>query len=234
MGADSDMKQLADAAAARLDADRQTARQLSMLPEADADLPETRESGRRGPGRPEGSKNKVSSQVRDWLAARGFRMPEDQLAEIAALGTSDDAVTVALGRAERLLAYVGQSAENRVYKQGVGHVILDGPWRPAPDQFVDAFKFFYSAILRANEAVLPYVAPKTAGDAPPPLAVQIVTPAAPSPAVADPADQARDVTPRPGRMAPPPMPHEMQQKQDVSEAAPDNPDGRKNENGASQ
>jgi hypothetical protein len=36
---------------------------------------------------------------------------------------------------------------------------------------------------------------------------------------------ARDVTPKPGQIAPPPMPHQMQQNQKVSKGAPRDADG---------
>lgn len=54
-------------------------------------------------------------------------------------------------------------------------------------------------------------------------AVQVVMPGAVVPQPGP--EQARDVTPKPGRIAPPPMPFEIQQKQEVSESPEGNSDG---------
>lgn len=40
---------------------------------------------RRGPGRPAGAQNKLKSKVRDYLAAKGYRDPAEQLAMLAGL-----------------------------------------------------------------------------------------------------------------------------------------------------
>ena len=52
-------------------------------------------------GRPAGAKNKGSSQMRDWLAARGYRLPEEVLVEMAGMATTQDVFTWAMVQAER-------------------------------------------------------------------------------------------------------------------------------------
>ena len=55
-------------------------------------------------------------------------------------------------------------------------------------------------------------------------AVQVVMPGAAAPQAAHGPDQARDVTPQPGRIAPPPMPFQIKQNQGVSDAEPEGSD----------
>ena len=57
---------------------------------------------RDGPGRPAGSTNKLKSRIADYMAARGFRDPVDQLAMLAGLDRPD----------VHPLAYAAQLAEH--------------------------------------------------------------------------------------------------------------------------
>ncbi len=216
---------MAREAAERIDRDADMGRQLGLLPGLeDPQLPDLPE--KRGGGRPAGAKNKGSSQMREWLAARGMRMPEEVIAEIAGLRASGhDAFAFALAQAERLLAHVGESAENRVYKQGVGHVILDAPWKPSPAEFLDTFKFFYATARQAASDLMPYGTPKAAPDVQVNTNVTMVVPAAP-PREARPGDGARVVNARPGdRMAPPPLPGEIVENQQLGDEQSENSDG---------
>jgi len=85
-----------------------------------------------------------------------------------------------------------------------------------------------AAVLRemrqAAGELMPYWHAKITPDVAVQAAVQVVMPGAVAPA-AGPAT-ARDVTPQPGRIAPPPMPHQTQQNQTLSDAAPDAADAK--------
>lgn len=187
---------LAQQAAERLDAARATGEQLALLVDEDGRTPVEVGSGK--VGRPKGAKNKGSNQMRDWLASKGYRMPEDVLAEMAGLASSEGAILTAMRHADQVLtwAYVGAA----------------GGAAPKPEQRVAMFMQLYAAQLRAADALLPYGAPKATPDVVHQTAVQIITPAAPS--------EPRDVTPsRPrisGRMVPADVAYEVEQKQEVS------------------
>lgn len=188
---------MAREAAARIDADRAAGKQLTFLP----DEPQPDDSGRAVRG-----KGKAASQLRDWLAARGMRLPEDQLAAMAGLATSDDVFTHAMATAERVLIWAQEGAT--AYK--------GAPVAPSMGQRLDTFKFVYTAALRAAEALLPYGLAKVTPDAAPVQAVQVVV--MPGGNAAPASAQARDVTPQDKRLGPPPMPWEMKQNQQVSDA----------------
>lgn len=182
--------------AARLERSRAMGEQLPLLPgePAEADKP------KRGKG-------KAQSQLREWLAARGLRMPEDQLVAIAGLDRPGDPVQQAMEDAERILAWSFDGAQ----------IPKGGTTAATPHQRREVFGMVYSARMRAAEALLPYVAPKVTPDAaPPPAAAQIVVIGAPTGQ-----QSMRDVTPSTRRIGPPPMPHEVQQNQRVSEPASD-------------
>jgi hypothetical protein len=214
-----DTAKLAREAAARIDQDMDRGQQLGLLPELEEpQLPAARKAGR-----PEGAKNKGSSQLREWMAARGMRMPEEVIAEMAGLNArGKDAFNFALSQAERLLAHVGETAENRVFIAGKGHVILDSPWQPSPAEFLDTFKFFYGMARQAASDLMPYGTPKASPDGPGPVVIPIVgVPMAPGYA-----PQPRDVTPRPGgRMVPADVALEREQNQGVSGEDPEHSDG---------
>ncbi|AUC52306.1 hypothetical protein CDO87_03485 [Sagittula sp. P11] len=189
-------------AARRLDKVRASGEQLSFLPDEGGRTPE--EAGTGQPGRPKGAMGKGSSQLRQWLAARGYRMPEEQLAEIAGLASGEGVMMHALTQAERLLAWAFDEAKD-----------VDGKARTAsPEQRLSAFMTCYAAALRASEALLPYGTPKAAPEGEQRAAVQIIMPQA-APAAP------RDVTPRArslGHMVPADVAYEIEQKQEVSSA----------------
>ena len=188
---------MAREAAARIEADRAAGTQLTFLP----DEPQPDDSGKAVRG-----KGKAASQLRDWLAARGLRLPEDQLAAMAGLATCDDVFTHAMATAERVLIWAQEGATG--YK--------GAPIAPSMSQRLDTFKFVYTAALRAAEALLPYGLAKVTPDAPTVQAVQVVV--MPGSGAGSGAATARDVTPQDKRLGPPPMPWEIQQKQQVANA----------------
>lgn len=208
----SSAEELARDAAARIDRARDAGQQLTFLP----DEPQPDESAKAGRGR-----GKATSQLRDWLATRGMRLPEDQLAAMAGLASSEDVFTHAMATAERVLVWAQDGATG--YK--------GAPVAPSMAQRLDTFKFVYTAALRAAEALLPYGLAKVTPDAAPPPAVQVVVMG--GQARADRAAGARDITPTAGRIMPPPMPHEIQQNQDVSEVVAKNSDGKSRTEGTS-
>lgn len=198
----SEAEAMARDAAARIDAARQAGQQLTFLP----DEVEPGEGAKAGRGR-----GKAQSMLRDWLAARGMRLPEDQLATMAGLATNDDVLTHAMAQAERVLIWAQDGATG--YK--------GSPVAPSMAQRLDTFKFVYTAALRAAEALLPYGLAKVTPDAAVVAPVQVVVMPGGGPVQgARAGDGARDVTPKPAqvgqRMRPPPMPEQMQQKQGLS------------------
>jgi hypothetical protein len=195
----------AQEAAERIDAARAAGQQLTFLPD---------EAGAPGQGsRPPRGKGKATSQMREWLAARGFRMPEDALAEMAALASGDDAFVTAMARTEQVLAWAVAGATS----------VKGQPAVQTMAQRLATFQFVYTAQLRAAEALLPYGLAKVTPDEAPQVPVQIVVQGGAT--VRQGPDQARDVTPGPRRMAPPPMPSEMQRFQGVADAVPNHADG---------
>lgn len=213
MARENSFQVLAAEAAERIEEARAAGQQLTFLP--DEPTPAESERAKRGKG-------KATSQLRDWCAARGYRMPEDVLVEMAGMASADDAFVAALARTEQVLAWATAGARQ------VGYV-LDRDTGVAVERELDtsatmaqrlaAFQFVFTAQLRAVEALLPYGLGKVTPDAAPAVVVPVIMPAAPSQPVQHPADRARDVTPQPRRMAPPPMPHEIQQNQQVAEPA---------------
>lgn len=195
----SQFETLAKDAAERIEALRAAGEQLSLLPDEPA--PGDSDRAKRGKG-------KVSSQLREWCAAKGLRMPEDVLIEMAGMASTEDAFVTAMARAEQVLAWAEAGATG--YK--------GSPVAPSMAQRVALFQMIYTAQLRAAEALLPYGLGKVTPDAGPVQAVQVVVQGGSIPAqpAAGPAT-ARDVTPRPNRLAPPPMPWEIQQKQSVAQ-----------------
>ncbi|SFY18469.1 hypothetical protein SAMN04244548_02991 [Paracoccus pantotrophus] len=198
---------LARDAAARIDASRDLQQQLSLLPdEAQGAGGETRRT--RGAG-------KAMSQMRQWLAERGMRLPEEVLAEMAGLTSAENAFLATMAEAEQLLAWAQAGAKTGDDKP----VIQTMAARLA------TFQQLYAIRLRAADALMPYGAPKATPDAAPVNVTQIIVPG-PAALPAEPsrtADQARDVTPGPRRIGPPPMPHQIQQNQQVDQAATNAP-----------
>lgn len=196
MARKSSYDEMARAAADRIEAAARAGEQLSLLPAG----PVLAEDA----GRPSRGKGKAQSQFREYLAARGMRQPEDVLAAVAGLtGGRGDPFLDAMARAEQLLAWANDGAE-----------IPDGAAkRPTRSQRLDAFQLIYSGMIRSNEALLPYGLAKVTPEQGTTILNQIVMPGA---APVAPGHQARDVTPQPGRIAPPPLPHEMQGNQGLA------------------
>ena len=211
---DSEWQREAAEMAARIDRQRQAGEQLALLPDEVAD--EGDEA--RGVGRPKGAKNKGTSQMRDYLAARGLRMPEDVLTEIAGLTTQDDVISLAMRQTERVLSWAFDGA----------HIGEKAAPKATSAMRLDVFRQQYTMILRATEALMPYMAPKATPDQVVNQNVQVVVSSGPTGA-ADPAATARDVTPkaprRTGRMMPADAAHERQQNQQVSGSTGDGSDG---------
>lgn len=190
-------EELAADAAERVNEARALGQQLSLLPD---EAPE----GASVPARAVRGEGKAQSQLRKWAAARGFRMPEDVLAEMAGMATSDDVFTWAMARAEQVLAWAEAGDK--------------GGRTASLTMRVETFRLIYTAALRAAEAALPYGLAKVTPDAGGMVVNQIVMPGAQVPtSTPDAAQTARDITPQPRRMAPPPMPHEIQQNQGLAE-----------------
>lgn len=205
------MAEAAQEAAERVAEARQTGEQLGLFPEIERQsLPEA--ESKRGRGKARGA-----SQMRMWLIERGAqRMPEDVLAELAGLMDDRSMVERAMAEAEMMLAWAFQDAE--VPKGGVT--------KPTARMRLDALASAIAAQVKAAEALMPYVAAKVTPDTGPQVQVtQIVTAGAPSEAVQG-GDRARDVTPKPARVGPPPMPHQMQQNQGLSKVSDDPSDGQ--------
>lgn len=178
----------AAAVAARIDAARDTG-QLSLF---DGD-----EGGGDGAGVAAGKRGKgrALSSLREILAARGLRMPEEVLANIAGLDDPEGPVMAALKKAE--------SVALALYGHGQA---------PAAVR-LRLFEGFYAETRRALDALLPYGLAKITPEVNV-QAVQIVQ--MPAPSAPRGGDLARDITPQPRRFGPPPMPHEMQQNQPLN------------------
>lgn len=187
---------------------RAAGEQLAFLPDEDGSA--IGGAGGAGPGRPKGAKGKVSNQMRDWLSAKGYRMPEEMLAEMAGLSSQGDPVLVAMEKAEMLLAWAFDGATRRKKGGSTEEV------RPSGAVRLNAVMQVLAIQLRSADALLPYGAPKATPDAAPIGFVPVLMPgtsAGPRPAGQD----ARDVTPKPARIASPPLPWQIQRNQEVSE-----------------
>ena len=176
--------------AARIDAARATG-QLSLF-EGD-----TGGGDGAGTGAGKRGKGKALSSLREILAARGLRMPEEVLANIAGLDNPEGPVMAALQKAEAVaLALYGHGQAPAAVR-------------------LRLFETFYAEARRALDALLPYGLAKITPDVQV-QAVQIVQ--MPAPSAPRGGDLARDVTPGQRRFGPPPMPHEMQQNQGLSKS----------------
>lgn len=198
-------EELARDAAYRIEASRDMQRQLSLLPdEAAAKDGEARRT--RGAGR-------AMSQMREWLASRGLRLPEDVLAEMAGLDHPEDVLLATMKDAERVLAWAEAGA--------VG--VNGSPAVQTMAARLNTFMQLWAIRLRAADALMPYGAPKATPDVTQTNVTQIIIPGGQQPA-AQPvrrADQARDVTPDARRIGPPPMPHQIEQNQQLTESPSD-------------
>lgn len=196
---------LARQAADRIDRSRAMQEQLTLLPDEQADQGGEVRRGR-GAGR-------AMSQMRDWLASRGLRLPEEVLAEIAGLQHREDVILATMADAERILTWAQDGAVSAKGSPSVQTMAMR----------VNTFMQLWAMRLRAADALMPYGAPKATPDAAPVNVTQIVVAGgqqAPQQPVQI-ADQARDVTPVARRIGPPPMPHQIQHYQSVSDGASD-------------
>jgi hypothetical protein len=183
--AENQWQREAAAVAARIDAARETG-QLSLF--------EGDEGGGDGAGSAAGKrgKGKALSSLRDLLAARGLRMPEEVLANIAALDDPEGPVMAALKKAEAVaLALYGHGSAPATVR-------------------LRLFEVFFAESRRALDALLPYGLAKITPDVQV-QAVQIVQ--MPAPSAPRGGDVARDITPTPARFGPPPMPEPIEQNQ---------------------
>jgi hypothetical protein len=205
---------LARQAAQRIEDARAAGEQLTFMPDEPAP----------GSGRPARGRGKATSQLRDWCAAKGYRMPEDVLIEMAGMASTEDAFLTALARTEQVLAWAEAGATG--YK--------GAPVKPSMGQRLAAFQFVFTAQLRAAEALVGYGLGKVTPDvvAAPPVQVFVAAPQGQAAVRAG--DQARDITPQPSRIGPPPMPAQVQRNQGVSEAAPVQSDSASRTEGTSR
>lgn len=200
-GPDNRFELLARGAAERIASSRDLAEQLTLLPDQ-APAPTD--------GRPKRGQGKALNQMRDWLASKGYRMPEDVLAEMAGLASGSDAVTTAMATAERILAWAQDGARE-------GDKLA--PKIPSMAKRIEVFGMVFATQLRAADAMLPYGTPKATPDGGPVLVNQVIVAGPAAAAAPQGSDRARDVTPQARRIAPPPMPGKTQQNQGL--AAPE-------------
>jgi len=191
-------------AVVRIEEARAAGEQLTFLP--DEPVPGDSERAKRGKG-------KATSQLRDYLAAKGLRLPEDVLVEMAGMASTEDAFLTAMARTEQVLAWAEAGARQTATGVRDGNLVtVDLDTSATMGQRLATFQFVFTAQLRAAEALLPFGLAKVTPDVAVSQAVQVVV--MPS----GPVQTARDVTPRPGRIAPPPMPGEMLRNQQVTDA----------------
>ncbi len=198
---------LAAQAARNIDVARAAGEQLELL--ADPRLVAVAEGTR-----PPRGKGKITSQLRDWCAARGYRMPEDQLIQIAGMASTEDVFVFAMQRTEQVLAWAEAGARKtaQVIREGaLIEVELDTSATMA--QRVTLFTTIYAAAVKAADSLLPYGLGKVTPDAPVAVPVPVFVA---SPQRGNRADQARDVTPQDRRIGPPPLPERIQRNQALS------------------
>lgn len=198
-------EELARQASDRMDRVRASGQQLQLLPD-EAGVPVA--DAAKGVGRPRGAVNKGSSELRRWLARQGYRMPEDQLAQMAGLASSDPAIIQAMERTEAVMAWAFDAATDK-----------DGnPREAGPEQKISLMMGLLAIMERAASAILPYGTPKASPDVTVTQNTTFIVPSAPS-APADPAASARDVTPvRTGRMMPADVRANIERNQDVRDS----------------
>jgi hypothetical protein len=202
-------------AAERLEAAQAVGRQLSLLaaeasPADPADLPA-------GPGRPKGSRNRRTSKLRQMLAARGLRMPEDVVAETAGLNARVSGVELAMQRAEQVAAWltrfpVGTDKNGDTY--GAGKTL-------SRSQMEGLFLAIYREQGDAAAALLPYGLERLTPESGPVIAPTVIM----LPQGGQPGDQARVIEGQSSDMAPPPLPSEVEGNQWLTNALAAQSDG---------
>lgn len=200
----ADREKLAREAAARVDDAREHGRQLSLLV-AEASPADPAEIAPRGPGRPKGATGKRSSKLRQMLAARGFRMPEDIVAEVAGLGQRDvSTVELAMLRAEQVAAWLEDRTGGLPLKR---------------DQLLGLFVSIWKEQNGAAAALLPYGLEKVTPDQVQTAPTFIVMPGQ-APRAAVPGDRAVVID---ADLAPPPLPGEIERIQGLVGDATERP-----------
>jgi hypothetical protein len=218
VASDSAAARAAADAAERLDRAAATGRQLDLLaaPASPADPAELERAaaqggaGAAGRGRPKGSANKRASHLRRVLAVRGYRMPEDVLAETAGLTdrSGRSLIELAMARAEQMLAW------------------SHGPRATVkPAERLTALLAAMREQRQAADALLPYGLAKMTPDTTVNIAAaQILMPGAA--AQGAPGDGARVIDGRAAsNFAPPPLPGQTEQYQEVGATDQGTPDG---------
>lgn len=205
-GPDNKYQEMAREAAESVEERHEAGEQMTFLP--DEAQPGDTAAATRGKG-------KALSQMRKWMADRGLRLPEDVLAEMAGMASSHDAFQTAMINAERVLAWA--------YDVNRDDMPPKTSLAPTPARRIEVFMQLFTIQLRAADAILPFGAPKATPDVNVNQQTTIIVPAGPSQGA--PGDDARVVRPRAGaRMAPPPLPGEIVENQDVTKPAPEGPD----------
>jgi hypothetical protein len=196
-------EEAARAAAERLELARASGEQLGLFaaPATPADPAEIPAAERRGPGRPAGSKNRRTSKLRQMLAARGMRMPEDVVAEVAGLGARASSVELAMARAEQVAAWLEDRGGGVPLKR---------------DQVLGIFLAIWKEQSGAAQALLPYGLEKLTPEAGGVAVTNIVLPGA-----GRPGDDARVIEGSAASdQAAPVMPRGMQEYQRLRASAP--------------
>ena len=205
----------------RLAAAQATGQQLGLFaapasPADPADLPAPA-----GPGRPKGSRNRRTSKLRQMLAARGYRMPEDVVGELAGLGADVSQVELAMRRAEQVAAWLKGFP--------LGHDKAGAAVGAGSTLSRSEVLGLFHTILReqgdAAAALLPYGLERLTPDSGPVVAPTVIM----LPGGAQPGDQARVIegraSDRASEMAPPPMPGEVEGNQWLTDAPRAQSDG---------
>lgn len=206
----SQFDDLARKAAESVDVARATGVQMELLP---IEAPEV------APGaRPPRGQGKVNSQLREWCVAKGFKLPEEQLIQMAGMASTEDVFIWAMQRVEQILAWAEAGARKQAQVIKDGNLIeVDLDTSATMAQRVTLFTTVYAAALKAADSLLPYGLGKVTPDATPQTVVQ-VTVASPARVQAGP-ETARDVTPQDRRLGPPNAPGRMQQNQGLAQSA---------------
>lgn len=197
--------------AKRMDQARQVGEQLSFLADPDGAGGQAVPAERKA-GRPKGAKNKVESKMRAMLAAKGMRMPEDVLAEIAGLSSREDVALQAMADTEMLLSWAAAGAE-KLGKKGEKRA-----WEASGGQRMSVFFEFYKLRIKALEALLPYGLGKVTADVNVNNNTNVTTIVMPGGGAGAGATVIEGRAG--GRMAPPPLPNNVPQNQEVNEAEP--------------
>lgn len=211
-GRDTAYQKMAKEAAERVRQGRDLAEQLTLLPDempaAPIEAGDSADARTRGPG-------KALNQMREFMASKGYRMPEEVILQLAGLDSGLEVWDLAMRRTEQQLtwAYAGTKDANGKQVQ------------PTGAQRMAALQQNVAVILRSNDALMPYGTPKATPDGPQTTVVPVMMP---QPPAAGP-DQARDVTPAPSvinsRLMPRNLIQENEQKQQVKNSGSDVSDG---------